>query len=168
MPPGRPAPKIVIEVMEDVEAPANVDGNPVKRLSELGKYEGGRAGPKREPEVDVHPPRTRVAQERPIRRPEAEGVPDVHFRHKRVPPQPAHNVHGRIHGGIPNRKLLAGNARIKRGSARRGQIQKQVHGAVGLHCGAEGGAMKEPEGRADEGAHSMAPGDLQGHGGGDG
>ena len=75
--------------MEDVEAPANVDGNPVKRLGELGKDEGGRAGPKREPEVDVHPPRPLVAQERPIRGPhgaEAEGVPDVRFRHKRVLP----------------------------------------------------------------------------------
>ena len=28
---------------------------------------------------------------------------------------------------------------------------KQAHGAVGLHCGAEGGAMKEPERREDEG-----------------
>ena len=81
-----PRQKIVIEV---VEAPANVDGNPVKRLSELGKDEGGRAGPKREPEVNVHPPRPLVAQERPIRGPhgaEAEGVPDVRFRHKRVLP----------------------------------------------------------------------------------
>ena len=43
---GGPRQKIVIEVMEDVEAPANVDGKPVKRLSELSKYEGEERAPK--------------------------------------------------------------------------------------------------------------------------
>ena len=125
---GGPRQKIINQVMEDAAATANVYGNPVKRLRELSKNEGGRAGPKREPEVDVYP------QKRPIRGPhraEAEDVADVRFRHIRVPPQAAHNGHGRIHGGIPYRKLLSGNARINRGPSRRGQIQTQAHGAVG-------------------------------------
>ena len=74
---GSPRQKIIIKVMEDAAAPANVYGNPVKRLRELSKNEGGRAGPKRQPEVDVYPLFLRVAQERPIRTPhraEAEGV----------------------------------------------------------------------------------------------
>ena len=70
-----PRQKIIIEA-----APANVYGNPVKRLRELSKNEGGRAGSKRVPEGDVYPLFPRVAQERPIRGPhraEAEGVADV-------------------------------------------------------------------------------------------
>ena len=108
---GGPRQTIIIEVMEDAAAPANVYGNPVKRLRELSKKEGGRAGPKREPDVDVYSLFPRVAQERPIRGPhraEAEGVADVRFRHKRVPPQAAHNGHGRIHGGIPYRNSSRG------------------------------------------------------------
>ena len=94
---GGPHPKVIIEVMEDV----------------LSKNEGGRAGPKREPDVDVYPLSPRVAQEQPSRGPhraEAEGVKDVRFHHKRGPPQAVHNGHGRIHGGISYRKLLTGNA----------------------------------------------------------
>ena len=51
---------------------------------------------------------------------------------------------------------------------RRGQIQNQVHRAIGPLRGAEGGAMEEPEQQADEKARGMSPGDLQGHCGGDG
>ena len=106
---GRPAPESNYQGMEDVSAPTNVYGHPVKRLHKPSKNEGGRVGPKREPEVDVHPLTPRVAQERPSRGPHravAEGVADVRFCQKRVPPQAAHNGHGRIHGGIPYRKLL--------------------------------------------------------------
>ena len=63
---GGPCQKIVIEVMEDMDAPTNVCGNPVKHLSELSKYEGGKASPKKGAGGRRMP---RVAHERPICRP---------------------------------------------------------------------------------------------------
>ena len=50
---GVPPQKIIIEVMEDAAAPANVYGNPGKRPRERSEEEGGRAGPTREPEGDA-------------------------------------------------------------------------------------------------------------------
>ena len=52
----------------------------------------------------------------------------------------------------------SGNARITRGSTRRGQIQNQVHRAVGPLRGAEGGAMEEPEWWVDEKGLWYVPG----------
>ena len=74
---GVPRQKIIIEVMEDAAAPANVYGNPGKRPRERSKKEGGRAGPTREPEGDVYPLFPHVAQERPIRGPHRAEAEDV-------------------------------------------------------------------------------------------
>ena len=44
---GGPHQKIIIEVMEDAAAPANVYGNPVKRLYKLSKKGRGKSGPQK-------------------------------------------------------------------------------------------------------------------------
>ena len=75
---------------------------------------------------------------------------------------------GRIHRRHARTSTHLGECPNNRGSSRRGQIQTQAPGADGPHRGAEGGAMEEPERRAEEKTHGMSPGDPQGHCGGDG